>query len=636
MATFFDDFERANGSLGSNWTATANAAISGGYVTSSAFSVEYAYANTLSDNGKHVATATMGYVAANSLAAGPIVKMTGATATGYAANLRLDGSTYKLGIRIAGLTGTILAEGSIGTTQPFSWAITLTYEAGHLTAVYNGTVTVEADDLTYSGGTFAGIGVNRPDARLGSFQATMGAAPSFQVSPDVIGNYGSTTELTFTGGNTAWTAGTPGSPIFTVDHGTLSGQVVSSSTSATATYDPGDYLGTVIFTDPSTGLTDIAIVTSDPGTVPPTTTDPWMADDGVLATATTALFSPDYILTDQSPIIEATEEVPGRLAILDAIRQIWNAHFGEWTGSAPPSQNVFAQLLQVLVGASEATIVAYTSERNHSVMQELEATFDSLDAMRTTGQLTLADVIVTLQGTPSYTLANLHDQIAALPPGSNQDVLDALTAYFGANPPTIEQLGTMVSDLSTIAGYTLGDVLTAIAAIPAADLSAVSSKLDAIQPNAEDTLTTLAGEVSDVADLVLTVDLVVDQIKALLDAWPTPATGGAPVWPGAENATLGDSVELTSQLHLEEECHGVLVAITTPPTRTGLRQIGGALYDYGVGEIAFETDSGQIEPWQYLGFRTAIFTPKTMEKAAGARFRVLAGASGTVTPWLRS
>lgn len=110
----------------------------------------------------------------------------------------------------------------------------------------------------------------------------------------------------------------------------------------------------------------------------------------------------------------------------------------------------------------------------------------------------------------------------------------------------------------------------------------------------------------------------------------------APVWPGLANVTLGDPVALTDQLELSGPMHGVLVTVTTPPTKTGLRNVGGYPYDYGVGEIAFRSDNGYIEPWQYLGFRTALFAPKSMEQAESALFRVLAGAAGTVRTFTRS
>ena len=117
---------------------------------------------------------------------------------------------------------------------------------------------------------------------------------------------------------------------------------------------------------------------------------------------------------------------------------------------------------------------------------------------------------------------------------------------------------------------------------------------------------------------------------------PTPGGAGAPVWPGIANVTLGTPVDLVDQLVLDGPMDGCVVNVTTPPTRTGLRRIGGAYMDYGVGEMSFQNDDGWIEPWVYLGFRQAIFTPKTMQSAAHALFRVLAGAGGTVTPWTRT
>lgn len=109
-----------------------------------------------------------------------------------------------------------------------------------------------------------------------------------------------------------------------------------------------------------------------------------------------------------------------------------------------------------------------------------------------------------------------------------------------------------------------------------------------------------------------------------------------PVWPGAGSVTLGAPVALTSQLVLDGPMDGVLVTITTPPSGVGRRQIGGALFDYQSGEMTFRNDSGYMEPWQYLGFRSAIYTPRTMKQADAALFRVLAGAEGTVRTFVRS
>lgn len=110
----------------------------------------------------------------------------------------------------------------------------------------------------------------------------------------------------------------------------------------------------------------------------------------------------------------------------------------------------------------------------------------------------------------------------------------------------------------------------------------------------------------------------------------------APVWPGSANVTLGTPVALTNGMTITDEMDGVIVAVTTPPTRTGLYVIGSESYDYGVGRIAFESDGGELEPWQYLGFRAALFTPKSMRRASKVHLQVLGGAEGTVTPWITS
>lgn len=107
----------------------------------------------------------------------------------------------------------------------------------------------------------------------------------------------------------------------------------------------------------------------------------------------------------------------------------------------------------------------------------------------------------------------------------------------------------------------------------------------------------------------------------------------APVWPGLAGVTLGTPVALSDSVAIDEPMHGVIIAVTTPPGKVGVRVIGGEYFDYNCGELTFATDEGDLEPWQYLGFRAAIFTPKTMAQAGGVRLRVLGGAEGTVTPW---
>jgi hypothetical protein len=124
---------------------------------------------------------------------------------------------------------------------------------------------------------------------------------------------------------------------------------------------------------------------------------------------------------------------------------------------------------------------------------------------------------------------------------------------------------------------------------------------------------------------------------AVAALFPTaPPVTVAPIWPGSANATLGTPVALSDQLVVEGPMAGLLVAVTTPPRKLGSYLVGGVTLDYGIGRISFETDAGDLEPWQYLGFRSAIYTPRSMTLATRARLQLLGGAEGTATPWTSS
>lgn len=110
-------------------------------------------------------------------------------------------------------------------------------------------------------------------------------------------------------------------------------------------------------------------------------------------------------------------------------------------------------------------------------------------------------------------------------------------------------------------------------------------------------------------------------------------TNAPPVWPGVANVTLGTPVAFTGSITVTEAMHGVIVTVTTPPQKLSQIVIGDRPYDYRVGEITFESDNGEVEPFQYMGFRSGVFTPRFMAEAAAVHLRVLGGAEGTVTPW---
>lgn len=73
-------------------------------------------------------------------------------------------------------------------------------------------------------------------------------------------------DVALTGVGTTWTAGTPGTPTFTLANtgsaAAISSQVVASATEATVTINTGALRGSVVLTDPSTGNTVTIVIGS--------------------------------------------------------------------------------------------------------------------------------------------------------------------------------------------------------------------------------------------------------------------------------------------------------------------------------------------------------------------------------------
>lgn len=216
-------------------------------------------------------------------------------------------------------------------------------------------------------------------------------------------------------------------------------------------------------------------------------------------------------------------------------------------------------------------------------------------------------------------------------------ITDAIAGLEFAAAPTVEEIVTAVdaahpSDVTNATNTITGEIEEATAAIrgvPASDLKSILEAIQAIPT------TNVAGLLGDLADAIANLDGDLSSAQtAVLNAIAgiTFASG----WPGLANVTVDPPVALSNGLVLAGPMDGVLVNITTPPTKTGVYVIGDTYYDYKEGLIAFETDNGYVEMWQYLGFRQAIYVPKSMQSAANCHIQLLAGAQGTVAKWHRA
>jgi len=139
----------------------------------------------------------------------------------------------------------------------------------------------------------------------------------------------------------------------------------------------------------------------------------------------------------------------------------------------------------------------------------------------------------------------------------------------------------------------------------------------------------------NIVNLYLINDITQADIDAALLAL---AGGGAalvpPVWPGLAKVTLGTSVALVDGLVITTPMDGVIVELTAAPSGKVVHLLGGLPAYRWIGSLSFENDNGDQEASQQLSFANQVYTPRTLQAAAGVRFYVLGGVTGTVVPWV--
>lgn len=106
-----------------------------------------------------------------------------------------------------------------------------------------------------------------------------------------------------------------------------------------------------------------------------------------------------------------------------------------------------------------------------------------------------------------------------------------------------------------------------------------------------------------------------------------------PIWPGIAGVTLGTTVPCAESTVLELPMDGLLILITSyPPSRS---RWGAPPYlsVYHTGRLAFVSDNGDVEPFQYMGWTNALYTPQTMKRAAGVVIFLEPNVEAAATPW---
>lgn len=651
MATFTDDFERADGGLGNNWIVdTGTAVIASGKVNASGGS--RIRNQTINASGRQEAICDIVVSVVTDILCGPLIKCSADSSNGYGlyGTGTLASPVWHLRRMTSGSFVTDLAIGGPAISAG-THTMRYLYDSGIRTFWWDGALIGSVADSTYGANTGAGWYSNEALTVLDEFTLLGDEATALSVSPSPIGNFGGSTELTFTGVTTAWTTGTPGSPTFTVDHGTLSDQEVVSATSATATYTPGTFLGIATFADPSTGATVQVQVTSDPSIAPPPS-GPGGLSQAALNWLNAQAEHGGLVLADN----DTTDADVSGIELKSALGYML---LGTRTGTTPSAGSLaladaMVHLWRIVNGGVDSIVGPYPEVSSSSVKEDTDRLLARFDTGNPPTLYSIADVLELLGGVPLANHQDILTAISAIPTGDNQEVLDAILAAQGDPLATIKACIDLVYALGTTSNYDLDDVRTWAEAIRGTGLPTVKNVMDKLGPGG----TSLETQINALSDLIVTettiqgmldillaaiqggagatihgvldaIDLLPDQVAAAIQ----PAT---PAWPGLANVTLGDSVALSDGLVVTGPMHGLLFTITGYPPGAGKYVFGDVDSWQHTGGVIFCTDNGYYERAESFGLETQILVPRTMEQADSAIVRLNGGWSGTVRPWSRT
>lgn len=645
MATFADDFNRANGGLGADWTTMRGApTITGGLVGGSVASS--AYVTNIDVIGRHEARAWFYWGATGTGSNGIFIKGNGNLNSGYYLQCPALTAPYTGTLR----GGDCYNSAAITTYTPSAkpppyFLMSIVWDTGHITCTVNGEVVLELDDVQFAGGTKMGWGGGGTWSSTDSFFCIGGSAVSLSADPSIIGNYGTCTDIDLVGTNTSWVAGTPGSPLFTVDHGSISAQTVVDETHATVTYCPGDFLGIATITDPTTGETVGITVTSDPAIVPPGDGNerPGVAA-GQMLDDTAAHTSGDLTTSDMPTIMIDPGE--WSLGLREALNDIWHGMFNGYIPSQA-SGGLIETLWYLLNGGYPRAVGPF-----------LAPTFDTTDA----GLTQIWTIVNTMSQGNTLTLQTILDALGA---GgvSLQDILDAIgTSWFdpaytlhddldyldNRSDHSLDQIQTRLGNMWGTDHWSLSQIVGAISDPQIesfASLHNIYARLQAMRgdstssiANAEDwaNLAAIDAAAAHAAiDAVRTPDNhtlqdILDAINNISIPAPADAYVGAPVWPGVANATVYAPYNIADGLTIQGPLHGLLFTITGQPAGAGRYRFGPHNSWTKCGATIFTSDRGDHERAQQFGLDAHIVCPKEMRVAASATLRLNTGWTGTV------
>jgi hypothetical protein len=678
VETFSDDFNRADGPIGNGWSADGlNPRIASQRVIASGNSrvwrVPWAW------SAKQRARILTGPTGSTEAFAQPAVRFDGTSKSCY---------TYLMGKTSTTMSHTIVKwtgnnQTNLGSTTEANhdgptYTLELVYDAGVLKAYCDGVLKLTVNDNAWDAYTAFGFRNSALTWTDDFYGDDVPALTGFAVSPNLLDDGTYPAPVEFIGTGTAWTPGTPGAPTFTVDKGSISDQSIDSGTHGTGTYTPPTSEDTATFTDPSTNDTaQVALTTGfaveSGGSCPWTAEQVGVEDPGESVFGDLRLLklgvAVGNALSVPNDVLDLIETVTNRIGLAETLYNLIHDHEGlyTWQDVMQSLENINQSLLiQALtdLGVIDTNVAAIRGEESLTLRgtinrlagvpnlshQDLDQRFLDLTNNGLYSLLSVLQWIDAVRGASNVDLTMIYSLLSSIAPPDLSpitDYLDWLTSFHSLN---LSSLNALLLGIQNVTNNTHDDLqidYNDLAARNTNDRIQSDAQFDHLHGDLLSDYTSLYNRLNEVLsalsiehsalhvhlhELLGKVDTLQNDVTYIKNHLGQE-TLAAPVWPGLAQVTIGNQSPLGTGVTLDGPMHGVIINVTDPGNRQPPFQFAGDKSHQRIGAITFQSDNGDNEFPQLLGFEHAIYTPKSMRIAQRAKLRCPADVIGTVTAW---
>lgn len=648
MTSWADNFDRADGPVGSDWAVQSGTwAIATNKLRCSA-SGAIRPTHAAPTDGLDIYFDVFGASNAGSQLAFMVGLNEGA-GTFYQLGFDPSGGSWTRTVyKVVGGVYTLLWNAGTGVIPHDGQTYHITYDAGAIRLYVDDVLTFTADNTDLTMGTGFQVYAAGETWDFDNFSIGDPIVRSLEVTPDPLWVGGGQQLLTLTGTNTEWTPGEPGSTTITADHGTIDLQRVVSETVAEAWYTPAEYIGTITFTESEYGLSDevngVAVMPEGYGE-----TECRLTPQGAALINDTADDTPlTYRLWRRDTPVGTT---PIDYTLAETYKSLADFLINNgWLGNQNNPVDL-SIILRALNGGYEPAAGPYPEPTYRVLTDFLAALAQQITDVQGPGGVTIATLAAALSDLRGVGSPSIKDVLDAVGNVNNDDVMTYLQALRGNDVVNLLQVVTALTNIQTLNGYDLGTIVQRL------DDRPTTLYMDAAFALTNGALGGLALEIAglykalgvveatNIFDVISGIlgDLfsglgqeVVDQFLDSIFGPDTPLPQIVlvpPIWPGLSRANVGNAVALQNGQTIAGPLHGLLFTIDQQPTEKYAYHFGNVRSWGRVGAVIFATDRGDYERSQTFALDTQVLCPQQMAVADHAIIKVNSGWGGTVRPW---